>query len=96
MTYLGQNTPIDDLVRMTKVEFYDDDEASLRYAIAWSLCHFFMTGRNAEGSSQFRRYAHAIIDGKSGADAYAASFGAKDARNAESFRKAWLRHVRGL
>lgn len=87
---------LDKLVTMPKVDFYDRDEASLHYAIAWSLCHFFMTGSNPEGRRLFREYARLILDGKRGEEAYAATFGFEGARKAESFRRAWLRHVRRL
>ena len=87
---------LDEIALMPKVDFYDRDEASLHYAVAWSLCHFFMTGRDSDATELFRLYSRAIFAGKSGEDAYAASFGAEGARPVDSFRSSWLRHVRRL
>ena len=84
---------LDRFVKMPKVDFYDRDEASLHYAIAWSLCHFFVTGQDEDGRRLFGAYARAILGGERGEAAYAATFGAEGAPNAESFRRAWVRHV---
>ncbi|MAG58313.1 MAG: hypothetical protein CMJ83_18660 [Planctomycetes bacterium] len=87
---------LDDLLRMTKVAFYDRDTVSLHYAVAWSLCHYFMTGTRGKARDLFRTYAKAILEGKTGDEAYQASFGAEAGKKAESFRRGWLRHLRRL
>jgi len=94
---------LDELMLMPKVRFYERDAAGLHYAMAWSLCHFFLLG-DTDGRSEaeesagdlFAEYARAVFSGKGREAAHADTFGADGRPRAETFRAAWLRHVNRL
>lgn len=90
----------DELVRMPKIRFYDLDRITLNYAVAWSLCFYFLaapeTGDGAEARALFRDYSAAVFAGRPPEEAYAASFGREGARRAESFKPAWRSFINRL
>lgn len=90
--YLSSRSPIsfNKLMLETPTEFYSGPVA-VKYAQAWSMCHFFCHGSETRLKTLLFRYVRLLKEGKSSVEAYKETFGKVKLKAVE---RAWLRHVK--
>ncbi len=86
---VGARMPsLPELMHMTQREMYDTDNDSksayLHYCQAWSICFFCIDGRKSGYRSALINYFKALRRGKSGDEAYSATFGQLNMKNFEN------------
>jgi tetratricopeptide (TPR) repeat protein len=86
--YGWKTLPFGEIMNETQAEFYGKN-ASLKYAQAWSMIHFFMLGEGGRWSGVLREYARRLSAGAGSEEAFQATF-AKE--NLDDLEASWVKY----
>ena len=92
LQYGWEPVPFSRIMNESQIEFYGQDP-SLRYAQAWSMVHYFIHGSGGKYRRVLVEYVSRLVDGATGDDAYAATFGKEDV---EAMEREWRKYVDAL
>jgi tetratricopeptide (TPR) repeat protein len=89
--YGWKTLPFTEIMNETQAEFYGKN-ASLQYAQAWSMIHFFMLGEGGRWSGVLREYGRRLAAGARSEEAFQQTFAKEDL---DALEASWVKYYSG-